>query len=76
MDVFDSTHGSSPLGWAVHGCRYSGGAEQNQDAYVALLRMLLAAGSSLHYPSEPENKAYLERLLIDASAQVRDVLKD
>lgn len=76
VDVFDSTHGSSPLGWAVHGSRYSGGAEQNQDAYVALVRMLLAAGSSLHYPSEPESKAYLERLLMDASSQVREVLKD
>ena len=25
LDVFDATHESSPLGWAVHGSRYSGG---------------------------------------------------
>src|SRR5262245_18073262 len=52
LDVFDAIHRSSPIGWAVHGSRYSGGAEERQDAYVALVRMFLAAGSNLHYPGE------------------------
>ncbi len=48
LDVFDSVHEGSPIGWAVHGSRYSGGAEQRQDRYVRLVRRLLEAGSSLH----------------------------
>ena len=75
LDVFDATHKSSPIGWAVHGSRYSGGADERQDAYVALVRMLLAAGSSLHYPGEPREDGYLRRLLQDASPQVREVLE-
>ena len=75
LDVFDSTHQSSPLGWAVHGSRYSGGTEQRQDVYVELTQMLLDAGSSLHYPNEPDSDAYFARLLKDASPAVRQVLK-
>jgi ankyrin repeat protein len=75
LDVFDTTHQSSPLGWAVHGSRYSGGAAARQDAYVALTRMLLAAGSTLHYPDDPDGDAYFNRLLQDASLQVREVLE-
>lgn len=75
LDVFDATHESSPLGWAVHGSRYSGGAEERQEAYVTLVRMLLQAGSSLHYPEEPQGDAYFRRLLEDASPQVAEVLR-
>lgn len=74
LDIFDAIHKSSPIGWAVHGSRYSGGAEKRQDAYVAVVRMLLAAGSSLHYPDDPGGDAYLRRLLQDASPQVRELL--
>jgi hypothetical protein len=28
LDVLDATHEGSPIGWAVHGSRYSGGAEK------------------------------------------------
>lgn len=76
LDGFEETHESSPLGWAVHGSRYSGSAEERQEAYVALTRMLLAAGSPLHYPDDPGGDAYLQRLLRDASPQVREVLED
>lgn len=75
LDVFEPTHESSPIGWAVHGSRYSGGAEERQDAYVALTRMLLEVGSSLRYPGD-ESDAYLQRLLEDASPRVRAVLED
>jgi len=75
LDVFDVTHESSPLGWAVHGSRYSGGADERQDAYVAVVRMLLAAGARLQYPDGHGGDAYLRRLLQDASPQVREVLK-
>lgn len=74
LDVFDTCHRSSPIGWAVHGSRYSGDAAKRQDAYVALVRMLLAAGSSLRYPGDPSD-AYWQRLLQDASSQVRAVLE-
>lgn len=75
VDVFDDIHESSPLHWAVHGSRYSGGAEERQDAYVELVEMLLAAGSGLHYPDDPESDAYRKRLLGDASPSVRKVLQ-
>ncbi len=74
LDVFDDAHGSSPLHWAVHGSRFSGGADERQDAYVELVEMLLAAGSSLHYPGDPHGDAYRKRLLEDATPRVRDVL--
>lgn len=75
LDVFDAVHESSPIGWAVHGSRYSGGAAERQDAYVALVEMLLAAGSSLRYPEEPHGDAYLQRLLNDATPRIRDILR-
>ena len=61
LDVYDACHDSSPLGWAVHGSRYSGGADEAQAAYVALVEMLLRAGSGIR------DQAYLERLRGDAS---------
>ena len=75
LDVFDATHESSPIGWAAHGSRYSGAAEKRQGAYIALVQMLLAAGSSLHYPDDPRGDIYFRRLLQDASPQVREVLE-
>jgi ankyrin repeat protein len=70
LDVYDACHHSSPLGWAVHGSRYSGGADEAQAAYVALVEMLLRAGSGIR------DAAYLERLRRDASAQVAALLPD
>jgi ankyrin repeat protein len=75
LDVFDSIHASSPVGWAVHGSRYSGGADVRQEAYASLTRMLIEAGSSLHYPDDPKGNAYFDRLLQDASPEVAEVLR-
>lgn len=76
LDVFEPTHESSPIGWAVHGSRYSGGAATRQDAYVALARMLLEAGSSLRYPGGAEGDGYFRRLMGDATPRVRKVLEE
>ncbi len=76
LEVFDPVHESSPLGWAVHGSRYSGGADERQDVYTELVRMLLAAGARLHYPDTPDQDTYYRRLLEDASPQVRPILED
>ena len=75
LDIFDVVHAASPLHWAVHGSRYSGGAEEREDVYVELVEMLLKAGSSLSYPDDPEGDAYRQRLLRDASPRVREVLQ-
>lgn len=75
LEIFEETHQSSPLGWAVHGSRYSGGAEERQEAYVALVRMLLAAGAKLHYPDDPHGENYFQRLLEDASPRVAEILR-
>ena len=75
LDVFEDVHHSSPLHWAVHGSRFSGGADERQDAYVELVEMLLAAGSSLHYPDDPGGDGYKTRLLEDATPRIRRVLQ-
>lgn len=74
LDVFDKTHGSSPIGWAVHGSRYSGGAAERQDVYVELVKMLLDAGSKLEYANESGGRSYLDWLLSEASFEVRETL--
>lgn len=75
LDVFDPVHFSSPLGWAIHGSRYSGAADERQDPYVELAGMLLEADSSLAYPDNPDDGSYFKRLLEDASPAVRKVLE-
>jgi len=75
LDVFESTHQSSPIGWATHGSRYSGGAEERQDAYAEVTRLLLSAGCSLHYPGEPGDDAYYRRMLKDAAPLVAELLR-
>jgi ankyrin repeat protein len=75
LDVFDAVHHKSPIGWAVHGSRYSGGAEERQQVYLALVRLLLESGSSLHYPGDPKDNSYLQLLLDEASPLVAVVLK-
>ena len=74
LDVFDPSHQYSPLGWAVHGSRYSGGADERLPEYIELVRMLLEAGSSLHYPNDPEGDSYLKRLLEDAPFEIEKLL--
>ncbi len=74
LDLFDRVHESSPLHWAVHGSRHSGDAEGRQDAYRAIVSLLLEAGSALHHPDDPGGHAYLRRLHRDASDPVRVLL--
>lgn len=75
LDDFANDHESSPLHWGVHGSSYSGGAATRQEAYVALVRALLAAGSRLSYPGAPDDGAYRRRLFADASPAVAALLR-
>ncbi len=68
LELLDDTHASTPLGWAVHGSRYSGGADECQAAYVAIVELLLGAGASVR------DRQYLERLHRDASPAVAALL--
>lgn len=74
LDVFDPVHQSSPIGWAVHGARYSGGATDRQDRYLVLVDMLLTAGSSLRDPRTSDGDAYFDRLMKDAGPHIRERL--
>ncbi len=79
LDVFDPVHDSSPLHWAVHGSRFSGGADRRQDVYVELTRMLLSAGSGVRYPrrlAAAASRSYSERMLADATPAVEAVLRE
>ena len=53
-----------------------GGADVRQDRYVELTRMLLEAGAKLTDPEDPDGDGYRQRLLTDASPQVREVLEN
>ena len=75
LDVFDATHASSPLGWAAHDSRYSGGATPQESAYVQIVEMLLDAGAALHYPGTRDDDAYITRLLADASGTILTLLR-
>lgn len=74
LDVFDASHRSFPLGWAVHGSRYSGGARKRQTAYLVIVDMLLEKGSQMRYP-EDTSDAYYKRLVKSASRQVKRRLR-
>ena len=74
LDVFDPTHEGSPIAWATHGSSYSGGADERQEVYVELVRMLLEAECRLHYPDQPDDDAYLRRLHEEATPAVRALL--
>ncbi len=74
LDVFDPVHESSPLHWAVHGSRYSGGAADRVEAYAEIVRLLLDAGASLEYPESDRDGEYLRRLRSDAPPSIRALL--
>lgn len=75
LNIFDATHNSTPLHWAVHGGRYSGGCEERQANYVELVRMLLDAGAGLSYPNDDSGE-YKQRLFCDATPQITSVLNE
>jgi ankyrin repeat protein len=75
LDIFESVHRSSPIGWVTHGSRYSGSADEREEVYMELAEILLEAGGSLHYPSEPESDNYYQRLLQDATTGVKEILQ-
>ncbi len=74
IGTFDRVHRSSPLGWAVHGSRYSGSANERQPVYIELVQMLLEAGANTTYPDHENDDSYIQRLREDATSQVWQVL--
>lgn len=77
IDAWEKVHSMTPLGWAVHGSHYSGDAELRQDAYTAIVRLLLDAGSTLRHPAGiTASVSYLDRLRRDASPAVLALLPD
>jgi ankyrin repeat protein len=58
MNVRDTTHGSSPLGWACHGSVHSP-SKQSGD-YPAIVRMLVAAGADLHAPGNKYGRGMMQ----------------
>jgi ankyrin repeat protein len=68
IDMAGDDHDSTPLGWAAHGARYSGGADDQRDRYVDIVRMLRAAGAGFR------DEAYRRRLLDDALPEIAELL--
>ena len=75
LEVWCTDHSSSPLGWAVHGSRESGGASSRQEVYTAIVTTFLDAGARLHY-ADDDTDAYYRRLLRQASPSVRVLLRE
>jgi ankyrin repeat protein len=73
LDHFEPTHNMSPIGWAVHGGKFSGGADERPEVYVELVRLLLDAGSSLEYPTSTGDD-YFETLLRLATPPIKQLL--
>ena len=74
LEVWCTDHTSSPLGWAVHGSRESGGASSRQEAYTTIVTLLLDAGARLYY-ADDDTDSYYRRLLRQASRSVRVLLQ-
>jgi ankyrin repeat protein len=71
VDVWGDDHRATPLGWAAHGSRWSGGAAERQDVYVEIAWALLDAGATLAYPEGVgPDRSYLDRLRENASPPV------
>jgi len=75
LDLPCEDHCGTALCWVAHGSRYSGGAEENVESYVAIAEMLCAAGASLADAWDPEGDPHGRRLLQDAVPRVREVLE-
>lgn len=75
LDRFDRCHQSSPLHWAIHGAQFSDTKGVQAQAYAAIVRKLLQAGSSLEYPAHIHaSRSYRDRLFADAPPLVHAVL--
>ena len=57
LDIVDPTHHGTPLGWALHGARFSGGAAERGEAYAEIVRLLIEAGATLDDPEAAINDA-------------------
>ena len=62
VNVFETEHGGSPLGWALHGSLNSW--ERDKGDYPAVVRALLAAGAAIPKPEERPLEATEELLEI------------
>jgi len=51
IDVFETEHGGSPLGWVLHGSLY--GWHRDKGDYPAVARALLAAGAAIPKSERP-----------------------
>lgn len=68
IDIAGDDHDSTPLGWAVHGARYSGDADVAPERYVEIVRALRAAGAGFR------DDADRRRLLADAIPAIAALL--
>lgn len=82
LNCFENDHDSSPIGWAVHGAKYSGDSENRQADYSEIVRLLIDAGCSLKYPAsiseaqDPPSVSFLDRLRRDASGPIARLLSN
>ena len=74
LEIRGDLHDLSPLGWACHGSRYSGGAGDRAGVYAQIAEMLLVAGASFVHEHDPEGQPG-KRIFEDATDSVRKVVR-
>lgn len=75
LDLRGDDHDSTPLGWAAHGSRHSGGADGRAELYAEIAEMLLLAGASMARPADPSRDPHGRWLFRKASPAVAEVLR-
>ncbi len=67
LEDYGDVHKLTPLGWAAHGSRYSGGANQRQEVYLDIAKTLLDAGASVQNPTDETDTTgvYLQKMASD-----------
>lgn len=70
IELRDPTHGSTPLGWAVHGSNWCRNARGN---YPATVEALIAAGADPHVPANSGGTTMLDQA--GDRKDIRDLLK-
>ncbi len=75
LHVRCEAHDLTPLGWAAHGSRYSGGADERIEHYLEIARMLIDAGGAPD-PSTDAGRNDIAELFRDSGPPMHALLRD
>jgi N-acetyl-anhydromuramyl-L-alanine amidase AmpD len=65
-------HNCSPLAWAAHGARYSGGSAEAENNYISIVRELIDAGATVISGTEDYDHAQFSETI----ESIQEILKE